>query len=167
MIFRNISNHICQKCWRQKPAIILFRKWRRMLTIRIFREISDYNFQKCWRRTLAITIFRNTSNEWQLLYFPEMLASNVNNYRIHKCWRQMLVIIIFRNVGKYNGSSFFLKYKQSYCLEMLATNDSISLLFSNIATSINNYIFQKCKQLQFSEMLATNVNNSFFQKCWR
>ena len=59
----------------------------------------------------------------------------------------------------------FPKYLQSYFLEKLATNVSnhIFLKWRRMLT----FCFQKCQQLQTSEMLGTNESNYILQKCWR
>ena len=119
MLATNVSNFLCSKT---------------------AANVKDYNFQKC-----------------QQSYFPEMLTSityrnpgnmvfrNVSNYSFRKCQQpesgqsespkqqqlqfpETLTIITFRNTGNYT----FLKYWQSYLLEILATNASNYYLFENV-----------------------------------
>ena len=60
-----------------------FRTWRRMLTImfsdmlaiKFSRNVNNYNMPKSWKYDFQIC--------W-ILYFSEMLATNVNNYNFQK-----------------------------------------------------------------------------------
>ena len=88
---------------------------------------------------LAIVISRNAGDGCQLLYFSEMLATNVRNCKFQKCWRWMLAIRMFTNAG---DECYQLD------LEMLATNSS-------------NYDFQK----HWRYMLAIIVFGNAGDKC--
>ena len=89
-------------------------------------------------------------------------------------------IIISRDVGNYNPPNYW----QLCFPEKLATifgrnagDKYLQLFLSKMATNINSYIFQKCQQLEFPEMLTIitsryhehvifrNVSKYSFQKC--